>query len=252
MDQRHVPILGLRYWVALCAASVFGANMGDYFAHDLGLGHLGGLPILALALAGTLIGARFDQAPREIYYWAAIVVIRTAATNSADLANFDLGLPSSWLIAGLALALATTIFASNSMQRLSMKGQTLRADTGYWISMFFAGTLGTVIGDFFSSDLNLGDAKSSLILGTALAFLFLEGWRGMLSAIPFYWLTVVWIRAAGTVIGDYFAGDDLLGLGTSTLITGASFVLIIWLWRDPIGSKTPRRFQRAEGTEQKS
>ena len=31
-------MLGARYWVALCLASIFGANMGDFFARDLGLG----------------------------------------------------------------------------------------------------------------------------------------------------------------------------------------------------------------------
>ena len=36
MQQIHVPVLGMKYWVALCVASVFGANMGDFFAHDLG------------------------------------------------------------------------------------------------------------------------------------------------------------------------------------------------------------------------
>jgi uncharacterized membrane-anchored protein len=35
MQQYHVPLLGLRYWIALCLASIFGANMGDFFAHNL-------------------------------------------------------------------------------------------------------------------------------------------------------------------------------------------------------------------------
>jgi uncharacterized membrane-anchored protein len=41
MLHRHVPRLGVGFWVALCLASVFGANMGDFFAHNLGLGHAG-------------------------------------------------------------------------------------------------------------------------------------------------------------------------------------------------------------------
>ena len=47
LKQQHLPILGPRFWAALCLASIFGANVGDFFAHDLGLGHLGGLPFLA-------------------------------------------------------------------------------------------------------------------------------------------------------------------------------------------------------------
>jgi uncharacterized membrane-anchored protein len=232
MDQRHFPALGLRYWVALCGASVFGANLGDFFAHNLGRGHAGGLPILAIALAFTLIGGRLDQAPREAYYWAAIVVIRTAATNCADFATIDFALPRSRVIVILTLALIVVVAIWYFARQWSTKVKILRADSGYWISMFLAGTLGTVIGDFFSYNLHLGDAVSSLALSAALAALFLIGARGLLWVLPFYWLTVVMIRAAGTVVGDYLAADDLLGLKASTLITGIIFVGILWLWKD--------------------
>ena len=57
MQPRHLPRLGLRFWAALCLASIFGANMGDFFAHDLGLGHVRGLPFLALALATASHGS---------------------------------------------------------------------------------------------------------------------------------------------------------------------------------------------------
>jgi uncharacterized membrane-anchored protein len=61
MQQKHLPTLGARYWAALCLASIFGANMGDFFARDLGLGHVAGLPFLVLALAVVVIGERFDR-----------------------------------------------------------------------------------------------------------------------------------------------------------------------------------------------
>jgi uncharacterized membrane-anchored protein len=98
--------------------------------------------------------------------------------------------------------------------------------------MFLAGTLGTVIGDYFSYNLHLGGVTSSFVLCAVLAVLFLIGARGLLWVLPFYWLTVVMIRAAGTVVGDYLAADDLLGLKASTLITGIIFVGILWLWKD--------------------
>ena len=82
MQPIHLPTLGSRYWTALCLASIFGANMGDFFAHDLGLGHVDGLPFLAMAFAIVIAGERFDQAVHQAYYWAAIIIVRTAATNS--------------------------------------------------------------------------------------------------------------------------------------------------------------------------
>jgi len=42
-------------------------------------------------------------------------------------------------------------------------------DAPYWISMFIAGALGTVIGDYCSHDLHLGDAGGSLLLVPVIA-----------------------------------------------------------------------------------
>ena len=68
MHARHLPVLGPRFWVALCLASVFGANMGDFFAHDVGLGHVAGLPFLAIGFALILVAERYDVSTRELYY----------------------------------------------------------------------------------------------------------------------------------------------------------------------------------------
>ena len=64
--------------------------MGDFFARDLGLGHVDGLPFLALAFVVVLVGERFDRAVHQAYYWAAIIIARTAATNSADFLCGDM------------------------------------------------------------------------------------------------------------------------------------------------------------------
>jgi uncharacterized membrane-anchored protein len=105
MQRIHVPLLGPRYWSALCLASIFGANMGDFFAHDIGLGHVAGLPILVLALFIILLVEPFDRGKRETYYWLAIIVVRTAATNLADFFSVDLRSSKPWVMTGLALPL---------------------------------------------------------------------------------------------------------------------------------------------------
>ena len=88
----------------------------------------------------------------------------------------------------------------------------LRADAGYWISMFIAGTLGTVIGDYCSHDLHLGDGGASLLLVPILALVFVIARNGLLRSLPYYWLTIVTVRAAGTAVGDFVAGRNMLGL----------------------------------------
>jgi uncharacterized membrane-anchored protein len=238
MKQEHMPMLGTRYWTALCLASIFGANMGDFFARDLGLGHVHGLPFLALALAVVLLGERLDRSVHQAYYWTAIIIVRTAATNVADFLCGDMKLPRTLVIVALAALLIAALVASWQFvwRRLADKTNSsdsvLRADTGYWTSMFIAGSLGTVIGDYCSHDLHLGDAGASLVLVPILAVLFVTARHGLLRALWFYWVTVVTVRAAGTVVGDFVAGKNVLGLAPSTLVTGVLFVALLMLWRE--------------------
>jgi uncharacterized membrane-anchored protein len=243
MQQNHLPMLGTRYWVALCLASIFGANMGDFFAHNLGLGHVAGLPFLALALAIVIAAERFDRTIHQVYYWAAIIIVRTAATNSADFACGDMKLPRLWVITALTVILVAAVAASwqfawrQPADKADSSDNVLRADTGYWVSMFIAGTLGTVIGDYSSHNWHLGDLGASIVLGSVLALLFLIARNGLLRSLPYYWLTIVAVRAAGTVVGDFFAGRNMLGLALSTLVTGTLFIALLALWKQPAAPK---------------
>jgi uncharacterized membrane-anchored protein len=245
MQRYHVPLLGLRYWIALCLASIFGANMGDFFAHNMGLGHVAGLPFLAIALVIVLVLERFDRAVHEAFYWLAIVVIRTAATNLADYFSADLRLPRLWVMAGLALLLALSVTAAwqllwrNSVPKTDAQSNLLRADYGYWLAMLVAGTLGTVMGDFFSHDLHLGNAVASLVLSALLAPFLVLGARQLLWSLPLYWTTIVMVRAAGTTVGDLLAARNALGLALSTAATGLLFIGFLTLWRASKGDKIP-------------
>jgi uncharacterized membrane-anchored protein len=243
MHARHLPVLGPRFWVALCLASVFGANMGDFFAHDLGLGHVVGLPFLAIGFALILVAERYDVSTRELYYWLAIIVVRTAATNIADYLAGDLKLPRVWIMACLALLLAIAVAKVWAARRRTTSAnrnrELLRADAMYWVSMLVAGTLGTVIGDYVSHNLRLGDGLASMALGLPLGVLFLIGSRGPIWSLPFYWATIVMVRAAGTAVGDFLAGRGILGLPLSTAATGITFVALLLVWRGPRSSTAP-------------
>jgi len=241
MQPNHLPALGARYWTALCLASIFGANMGDFFARNLGLGHLAGLPFLAAALAIVIAAERFDRMRHQSYYWIAVIIVRTAATNFADFACGDMKLPRLWVMAALAILLVASVWLSwqFAWRWLADKADNvLRADLGYWVCMFIAGTLGTVIGDFSSHNMRLDDAGASALLSPVVAALFLIGRRGPLRLLPFYWLTVVAIRAAGTAVGDLVSGRHMLGLPLSTAVTGILFVVLLVIWKETPGPKT--------------
>ena len=109
----------------------------------------------------------------------------------------------------------------------------------YWASMLVAGTLGTVIGDYVSHNLRLGDGLASIALGLPLGVLFLIGSRGPIWSLPFYWATIVMVRAAGTAVGDFLAGRGMLGLPLSTVSTGLAFAALLLLWSGQRQSAIP-------------
>ena len=214
--------------------------MGDLCARNLGLGHVAGLPFLAIALAIVMIAERFDRIQNQAYYWIAIVIVRTAATNFADFAAGDLKLPRIWVMAALAVLLVAALWLVWQFawrRRTDKTDNLLRADLGYWVCMFIAGTLGTVMGDFCSHNLGLDDGGGAILLSPIVAILFLVGRQGPIRLLPFYWLTVVAIRAAGTAVGDFVSGRHMLGLPLSTAVTGILFVALLIVWKQSASSE---------------
>jgi uncharacterized membrane-anchored protein len=235
MQLTHVPSAGARYWTALSIASVFGANLGDFVAKYLHLGHVRGLLPLAGILALILIVERRDRSVHQAYYWLAIIVIRTAATNLADFGASDLAVKKVWLIAALAVLLWGTLFFTPPAKLIEDIGtRPFRlpiTDAKYWTAMLIAGTLGTVIGDLMSFESGLGTAYASLVQGAFLVVLFFLGGVGLFANVWFYWLTVVGVRAAGTSVSDFLA-HNIFGLPLSTLATGLLFVATLLLWKE--------------------
>ena len=233
---RHVPTIDRRYWAGITFASIFGTNLGDFYAHHSGLGlGFGLIPLLALFAVTYGIEAR-DRTARELYYWLAIIIIRTGATNIADALAFRVRIPAVPLVAGLAGWIVLFAWLEWVRRRGSLVGAADRpvASTGlaYWGAMLGAGVFGTVLGDICSH--HFGQGASSVILGLALVILLATTAGKAASQVALYWCTIALARTAGTCMGDWFAENRILNIGLplSTLLTGAAFVAILALWRD--------------------
>lgn len=240
MQNQHVPTVTAHYWIALILASIFGANTGDYLSDGLGLGHVNGLPLLFVLFAVILIGERFDKTQHHFYYWAAIIVARTSATNIGDIFH-DLHISFLISIPCLFVVLFSLLFIWKFWQKDSAtfsnnsSAGTLQTNGFYWVSMLLAGTLGTVIGDYFSYPLKLGNLYATVVLGGALAITFILGRNGKLTNLFYFWFIVVMIRSAGTSGGDYYA-NHVFGLPLSTCITGIIFVAFLIFGRNRLMS----------------
>jgi uncharacterized membrane-anchored protein len=232
MQTINTPELGFRYWITVSVASVFGCNTGDVVSELLGLGYLNGLPILAAIFALIMIAERYAKVGTEVYYWLAIIVIRTAATNLGDFTTDEMEWPYWWVIAGFAVLLVLTVTLDRARLGTQRRAAVpmLPATTGYyWVAMLFAGILGTVVGDEGTYDLSL---NWSIVCFVALVFCLVS--RNLIKYdVRLYWTTIVAIRAAGTNIGDYvtFNKGFALGLPLGTTLTGLLFFGLVLFWK---------------------
>jgi uncharacterized membrane-anchored protein len=226
MKPIHVPEIDARYWLAITLVSICGTNLGDLYAHESGLGLSWGLCLLAVLAGVIFLAERRDNRAHEAYYWLAIIIIRTGATNVADALRHSL--PAVPLVIGLAALMAALAWRSHTLARdKTDDGRTL-PDTHavYWAAMLTAGVLGTVLGDDCSHLVGQGIASLTLavILGVALIVQ-----RASPVSVGAYWTTVALARTAGTAIGDWLAENKLLdiGLPLSTALSGVAFVAVL-------------------------
>ncbi len=232
MQGNHTPSIDARYWAAITLASVFGTNLGDLYAHESGFGLLRGLPLLILLFALVCIAERFDRRAHEAYFWAAIIILRTGATNIADYLTWRLHVDGGLLSVGLGVALAALAYyalrRNDGARALAVAPKT---DALYWTAMLTAGVFGTALGDYFENLVGKGPAAIGLSLALALALLIYKHSR--VSPIARYWLVVGVARTTGTAIGDWLAESSRLNIGLelSTLLTGLAFVGVVVFWR---------------------
>lgn len=223
--MRSIPKINSVYWASLMLASIFGANAGDFLSDALNLGHLTGIPYLAVAVGLVFFAERFMPAPNALYFWAAIIIIRASATNVGDAfhdfhINFGISVP----LAAILLVIAVAVW-----QRLRppVKDEgSVPVNAFYWVTMFIAGVLGTVAGDAASFALGLGNFGAMVAFAIPLAILLFIGRDGLLTKLAYYWLVVAFIRSAGTAAGDLLA-HGFVGIEWSTVISATVFIATV-------------------------
>ena len=247
MQTKNLPTIDVGYWAAIVAASMCGANSGDLAAGPLGLGHVKGLLPLAIIFLVILFAEKSMKWTTVAFYWLAIIVLRTMATNLSDLGAHDMKIPYLVFIAGLIVFMAGMIVFEKSQggDKSGIMGADgvwrglPKTDWIYWVIMLAAGTLGTAIGDYLveKDQIGLGvywgSALCVPIFGVAL-------WLGTSvgkMTTPWYWVVIVACRTLGTDLGDMLVAmfrtvtpTRPMGLWLSTVCTALLLTAIIYFW----------------------
>jgi uncharacterized membrane-anchored protein len=247
--MRGLPLINGKYWLALIAASIFGTNTGDLISEYFHLGNVAGLPYLAAALAAIFLLEKGSPWVSAAYFWAAIIVIRTGATNIAD-ATHTFGI---YGVAMFPAIIAIFVFAVRHYKtRMDAGPQPAgmpKVDGFYWVCMALAGIVGTLMGDYGSalgglanygvahltgtapggfdfSWVQTGHIEATILFGGAMAAMMLRNSMTDLAKPYKYWALLALIRTAGTAVGDLLAHTPL-GLLNATILTGLCFTALI-------------------------
>ena len=87
MHTRNLPAIDAGYWAAIVAASICGTNTGDLAAGPLGMGHVRRHTAARRNLSRIVWAEKMLDWTTVAFYWLAIIVLRTMATNIADLTD---------------------------------------------------------------------------------------------------------------------------------------------------------------------
>jgi uncharacterized membrane-anchored protein len=240
MQTRNLPAIDTGYWAAIVAASICGTNTGDLAAGPLGMGHLGGLLPLGAIFLAIVWAEKMFHLTTVAFYWSAIIVLRTMATNIADYATHDLKLSYPVFVALLIAFMAAMIWADRfrsdtpAPRPSSSEPRLPTVDANYWIIMLAAGVLGTALGDW------LADAGPGVYWASLIGAPFFVGavWLAYRFGLtkPWYWVAIAACRTWGTDIGDMLVvmfrsvTTRPVALWSSTAISAVLLVAVIYFW----------------------
>jgi uncharacterized membrane-anchored protein len=198
-----VPEIILAFWVTKILTTAGGEASSDYLKN---WGNVrGGGAEVALFLAGLLwqFGTRRYRA---FAYWFFAYAIAVFGTGVSDFLHLDVGIP----YAGTTLLWAVVLGAVflvwyRSEGTLSIHSiTTQRREVFYWATVFATFALGTALGDFTASSLDLGYLASGILFAVVI-FIPALACRFGLNAIAAFWLSYVVTRPLGASFADYIS-----------------------------------------------
>ena len=157
-----------------------------------------------------------------LYFWAAIIIIRTAATNVGDaFHDVGIGFGISLPLVLVGFAAAVLLYRSSRKTDASHDG-SVQVNLLYWVCMIMAGILGTIGGDFAAFGVGFMPPGAAAVFAVIVAAALYRGRGGQVLQPTYYWTTLALIRTFGTAAGDTLA--HALTLPASTAITGLIFL----------------------------
>jgi uncharacterized membrane-anchored protein len=229
-----VPEVIALFWLVKILTTAGGEATSD-FLKNWGNIKGGGTEVLLFAIGLVLqFGTRRYRA---IAYWFLAYAIAIFGTGVSDFLHLDVNIPYAGTTALWAVVLGVIFLVWHRTEgTLSIHSVTTqRRECFYWATVFATFALGTALGDFTATALNLGYLASGILFSVLILIPALAWWKFRLNAVVAFWCAYVVTRPLGASYADYISKPpSLSGIGfgdgaTALVLTVAVAILVVYL-----------------------
>jgi uncharacterized membrane-anchored protein len=199
-----VPEVITIFWLVKILTTAGGEVTSDYLKR-YGNFKGGGLEVLGFVIGLFLqFGTRRYRA---FSYWWLAFSIAIFGTGVADFLHLDVHIPYYGTTLLWAAILGFIFWLWHRQEgTLSIHSVHSRPrEFYYWATVFSTFALGTALGDYTATALNLGYLGSGILFGVAILLPALAHWKFGLRAVPAFWMSYVLTRPLGASFADWFS-----------------------------------------------
>jgi uncharacterized membrane-anchored protein len=240
-----VPEVILIFWVVKILTTAGGEATSDYLKT---YGNIGGGGVEIALFVAALVLQFATRRYRAFAYWSLAYAIAIAGTGVADFLHLDAHIPyAGTTLLWAVILVAIFWFWQRSEGTLSIHSiTTQRREAFYWATVFATFALGTALGDFTATSLNLGYLASGILFTVVILIPAFARWQFGLNGIAAFWMSYVVTRPLGASFADYLSKPhSLSGINfgdgpTAIVFAVAVFVLVSYLAVARPDIQTPR------------
>jgi uncharacterized membrane-anchored protein len=229
-----VPEVILVFWVVKILTTAGGEATSDYLKT---YGNFGGGGIEILVIVVGLLLQFGTRRYRAFAYWSLAFAIAITGTGVSDFLHLDAHIPyaGTTLLWAAILAAIFWVWRRNEGTLSIHSITTQRREAYYWATVFATFALGTALGDFTATSLNLGYLDSGILFTVIILIPALAHWRFGLNGIAAFWMSYIVTRPLGASFADYISKPkNLSGINfgdgpTAILFALAVLVMVTYL-----------------------
>jgi uncharacterized membrane-anchored protein len=241
-----VPEITLLFWIIKLLTTAGGEAFSDYLAlHGYALAGVVEVMIFVVAVILQFATRRYVAAA----YWFLALAIAIFGTGVSDGLHLIVGIPYAGTTALWAVVLAAIFWLWHRGEgTLSIHSiTTTRRELYYWATVFATFALGTALGDFTASVLNLGYFKSAVLFAVIIMIPAIA-WRFFgLNAVFAFWFAYVITRPLGASLADWLSKPKSISgldygdaaVSAVTVLAIAALVAVISIARNDIQVAAP-------------